>query len=178
MPAVYTEETSSTLRYLQIHSHRVICPASSFHQLIHTQGQIFLCPSSTSLLSEYIEWQWPLSGVHSIMRVKSAQAGEGSGCKPFHYIYHHVQSCGVRSSWEGRCNPPISTLPLCVLCGCCSLYRPQTKRIYIKYPIRTIGITLLLTWLLNSVKQRSDWLLKKKSLFLDYKRWLFYEDPQ
>ncbi len=25
---------------------------------------------------------WPLSGVYSIMRVKSAQAGEGGGCMP------------------------------------------------------------------------------------------------
>jgi hypothetical protein len=32
-----------------------------------------------------------LSGVHSIMRVKLAHAGEGGGCTPapFHYIYHH-----------------------------------------------------------------------------------------
>jgi hypothetical protein len=36
-------------------------------------------------------WQWSLSGVHSIMRVKSAQHGEGGGCmpSPFHSIYHH-----------------------------------------------------------------------------------------
>ncbi len=32
-----------------------------------------------------------LTGIHSIMRVKLAQAGEGGGCTPtpFHYIYHH-----------------------------------------------------------------------------------------
>jgi hypothetical protein len=38
------------------------------------------------------------SGVHSIMMEKLAQAGEGRGCTPtpFHYIYHHVQSCSVR----------------------------------------------------------------------------------
>ncbi len=36
---------------------------------------------------------------------------------PFHPNYRHVQSCGVRSSWEGRYTPPISTLPLYVLCG-------------------------------------------------------------
>jgi hypothetical protein len=32
-----------------------------------------------------------LSGVHLIMWVKLAQAGEGGGCTPtpFHYIYHH-----------------------------------------------------------------------------------------
>ncbi len=44
----------------------------------------------------------PLYGVHYIMMVKSAQAGMSGGCTstPFHYIYHHVQSCGVRSSWD------------------------------------------------------------------------------
>jgi hypothetical protein len=42
--------------------------------------------------TEYTEWQWPLSGVDSIMRVKLAQAGEGGGCTPFpfQYIYHHI----------------------------------------------------------------------------------------
>jgi hypothetical protein len=46
----------------------------------------------------HTEWQMPLSGVHSIMIQKLAQAGEGIGCTPtsFHYIFHHVQSCGVR----------------------------------------------------------------------------------
>jgi hypothetical protein len=39
------------------------------------------------------------------------------GCTPFHY--HHVQSCGVRSSVRGQIPyaPPISTLPKYVLCG-------------------------------------------------------------
>ncbi len=52
---------------------------------------------------EFLQPQSTQSGngdlVHSIMRVKSAQAGEGGRCKPtpFHYIYHHVQSCGVHS---------------------------------------------------------------------------------
>ncbi len=63
--------------------------------------------------------------------VKSAQPGEGGGCRtpsPFNSIYHHQQSCSVRSSWEGRYNPlisslegrytpPFSPLPLYVLCG-------------------------------------------------------------
>ncbi len=47
--------------------------------------------------------------------VKSAQLGEGGGCtsSPFHCIYyHHEQSCGVRSSWEGKYTPPVSPLPL------------------------------------------------------------------
>jgi hypothetical protein len=36
--------------------------------------------------------------VHAIMMVKSAQHSEGGGCtpSPFHFIYHHKQSCGVR----------------------------------------------------------------------------------
>ena len=51
------------------------------------------------------------------MMKKLAQLGEGGGFTPtlFHYNNHHVQSCGVRSSWEGRHTHPISTLPLYVL---------------------------------------------------------------
>ncbi len=43
--------------------------------------------------------------------------GWGLTPTPFRYIYHRVQSRGVRSIWEGRYTPPISTLPLCVLCS-------------------------------------------------------------
>ncbi len=61
------------------------------------------------------------SGVYSIMIVKSAQPGGGRGVRdpppPFHSIYHHEQSCGVRSSREGRNTPHISPLPFYVLCG-------------------------------------------------------------
>ena len=41
--------------------------------------------------TEYTELQPLLSGVHSVMRVKFALAGEGGGCTPtpFHYIYNH-----------------------------------------------------------------------------------------
>ncbi len=60
-----------------------------------------------------------LSGVHSIMVEKLAQAVDGGGCTPtlYNYIYYHVQSCDVRSSWEGRYTPSISSLPLYVLCA-------------------------------------------------------------
>ncbi len=36
---------------------------------------------------------------------------------PFHSIYHHQQSCGVRSSWEGRYmySPYFSCTPICTL---------------------------------------------------------------
>jgi hypothetical protein len=48
----------------------------------------------------HTEWQRALSGVHSIMMEKLAQAGEVGGCtpSPFQIIYHHVQSCSVRSN--------------------------------------------------------------------------------
>ena len=62
------------------------------------------------------EWPWPLSGVHSLMMVKPAQHSEGEGCTPstFHY---HEQSCNVRSRKQGRYTPPISSLPLYVICA-------------------------------------------------------------
>ncbi len=65
----------------------------------------------------HTEWQWPLSGDHSIMMVKSAQPGEGEGCTPslFHCVYHREQNSGA--SCERRYTPPISSLPLYVLCG-------------------------------------------------------------
>ncbi len=39
--------------------------------------------------------------VLSIMMERSALAREGGGVH-FHSVYHHIQSCSVRSSWEGR----------------------------------------------------------------------------
>jgi len=39
---------------------------------------------------------------------KISENGEGGGAPPF--IYHHVQSCGVRSSWEVRYTPPLTWL--------------------------------------------------------------------
>ncbi len=65
------------------------------------------------------EWQWPISGVHSIMRVKSALASEG--CSPIlvHHIYHHWQrklQCTLQlRGWTGY-TPPNSSLPLHILC--------------------------------------------------------------
>jgi hypothetical protein len=47
--------------------------------------------SSAVQNTEYTELQPLLSGVHSVMRVKSVLAGEGGGCTPTpsHYIYPH-----------------------------------------------------------------------------------------
>ena len=79
----------------------------------------YITASMWVYITEYTEWQWPLSGVHFIMMVHSAQPGEGGECtpSPFHSIYDHEQSCDVCSGWEGRIAPPISPLLLYALCG-------------------------------------------------------------
>jgi hypothetical protein len=41
-----------------------------------TPGEIILCTPQTR---EYIDWQWPLSCVHSVMMVFSAQLGDVGG---------------------------------------------------------------------------------------------------
>ncbi len=58
----------------------------------------------------HTEWQLPLSGVHSIMMVKSAHPDEGGGCTPFPFycIYHH--QAGVYALAERA-----DTLPLFLL---------------------------------------------------------------
>jgi hypothetical protein len=58
---------------------------------------------------------------HQDGKMSPGWLGLGYTLTPFHYIYHHVQSWCVRSSWEGRYTRPISTLPLYVL------YTPQSK---------------------------------------------------
>ncbi len=65
------------------------------------------------MTTEYPEWQWPLSGVHSILIVKWAQPSEGGGCTPFHTIIAITSNVfGLRSSWEGRYTPsPILLYP-------------------------------------------------------------------
>jgi len=54
--------------------------------------------------------------LHYDGKISLACWGEGGGSSPSPYrsVYHHKQSCGVRSSCEGRYTPPISTLPLYV----------------------------------------------------------------
>ncbi len=53
-----------------------------------TKSKLSVCNMSTT---EYTELRLLLSGVHSVMRVKSVLAGEGGGCTPTpsHYIYPH-----------------------------------------------------------------------------------------
>ncbi len=69
------------------------CPLPPFNYMF-SSGYWWSPPQSI-----YTEQQRLLSGIHSIMRVKLAQAGEGLGGRctptPFHYICHHQQSCSV-----------------------------------------------------------------------------------
>ncbi len=129
----YSFSPSPTCVYLST------CLTSFFHWLLsRCTSFLSLCylspsPPETCLVHLYYnhrvhtEWQWPISGVHSIMMEKNSLAGEGGGCTPtpFHSIYHHVQSCSVHSSWEGRYTPPISSLPLYVLCDYSLLISPD-----------------------------------------------------
>jgi hypothetical protein len=57
--------------------------------------------------------QWSLSAVHD---GNISPVWWGGGFTP-HSIYHHKQSCGVRSTWEGWHTPLISPLPLYALSG-------------------------------------------------------------
>ncbi len=104
--SIFTSPSSTTLDVLNSRVLKLTDESGfNFHRLYHR------VPT---------ERQWPLSGTHSIMMVKSAQPGEDGVCtpSPFRSIYHHEQSCGVHSSREGRYIPLfLSPLPLYVICG-------------------------------------------------------------
>jgi hypothetical protein len=68
----------------------------------------------------HTEWRRPLSGVHSIMMEILAQVGDGGGCTstPFLlYLPSRTYKVAVYAPAEWADTPPISSLPLYVLCG-------------------------------------------------------------
>ncbi len=68
--------------------------------------------------TENTEWQWPLSGVQSIMRVKSAQAGEGGGntLTPFPISTITYKIIVFATQLRGQIHSPyISSTPKCTL---------------------------------------------------------------
>ncbi len=74
------------------------------------------------------------------------KAGVHAHSTVFHSVFHYVQSCRVRSSWEGRYTPPISTLPLNVLCGAdCVVVRPATVTTHDRNPCHSC-ISALAVW--------------------------------
>ncbi len=68
--------------------------------------------------TEYTEWQRPLSGVHSIMMEKNFQAGGGGARPPPFTVSTITYKVGMYAPAERADTlPPVSTLPLYVLCG-------------------------------------------------------------
>jgi hypothetical protein len=73
-------------------------------------------------VTEYTELQLLLFGVHSVMRVKLALAGEGGGCGPPPLITFTITSkvaVYAPAEWadRGRHTNPVSSLGKYVLCG-------------------------------------------------------------
>ncbi len=65
-------------------------PSSSFHQLIQMQSH-----------RVQTVWQWPVSGVYSIMMVNQpSNAKVEVGSTPPFTLHHHEQNCDVRSRKE------------------------------------------------------------------------------
>ncbi len=74
--------------------------------------------------TEYTEWQRLLSGVHFIMRVKLAQAGEGGGARPPRLIiFTSFSKVAVYApaEWTDTLTPVSS------LVNICTLWSKQTK---------------------------------------------------
>ncbi len=127
--------------------------------------------------TEYTEWQRPLFDLYHYG--KNSPGWWGWPPTPFGYIYHHVQNCCVRSSWEGRyCIIPLFLLYLYIYSVVAAAYIDHKQESTLSTRLELSGLLRWWPGVLNPVKQRSDWLLKKNSLFLDYERWLLYEDPQ
>ncbi len=82
-------------------------------------GIPFYTSTGSLTTDHWVHTEWKCHFLAYITMEKSAKPAEGGGCTPtpFHCIYHHVQSCGVRCSWEGRYIPNMSTRPLYVLCA-------------------------------------------------------------
>ncbi len=97
--AIHSHLCSIALRFLFLHTHTT---SYGFLQLLYTAKEKggkgdrkpYLCPCP------WFKKFTATSGVLSFMIEKLAQAGEGGVCTatPFHYIQHHIQSCGLLSS--------------------------------------------------------------------------------
>ncbi len=122
-------------------------------------------------------WQLPLSGVHSIMMEKLAQPVEVGWCTPtpFHYFYHHVQSCGVRSS-EGadKYNPPIyRTLYPHTVYTIHSMVKKNTFTLWQSNRVYMLAISVSVfcghsSWIKGITKNYSSSQLQKQILTLTY----------
>jgi hypothetical protein len=66
---------------------------------------------------EYTEWQWPLSGVHSIMMVKSALAGvvRVGGARPPPFLPSRAKVVVYAQAERADTLPYFSSTPICTL---------------------------------------------------------------
>jgi hypothetical protein len=72
---------------LWLRSNRVLLSSGCQCNIVTGLGSI---PASSHRV--HTEWQLPLSGVHSILMEKLAQAGEGGGCMPMHPLLLYLPS--------------------------------------------------------------------------------------
>jgi hypothetical protein len=65
----------------------------------------------------HTEWQWPLSGIHFIMMVKSAQPGKGGGCAlPIWLSIPSRAKLWYTLQMRGQIHSPyFSSIPICTL---------------------------------------------------------------
>ncbi len=89
----------------------------------HTYG-IFLCKSEIFDLADSQPQSTHRVAIAAFWRtfrhdgkISRGWLGWGLHVHPLSLYHHHLQSCGVRSNWEGRYALPISTLPLYVFCA-------------------------------------------------------------
>ncbi len=97
--------------------------------------------------TEYTESQRLLSGVHSIMRVKLAQAGEGGGCTPTPFHLHlpspvKLQCTMLQLSGQIHYNPVSSLVKICTLWSAlhCKDKIPKFRNKY--FQKRNIGVSV------------------------------------
>ncbi len=81
----------------------------------HNMYTITITPTTPLPLSIFHP-SWPIPSWWKNQPRPGEGGGRGVHAHPLSlFIYHHVQSWGVRFSWECRYTPPISALPLHVL---------------------------------------------------------------
>jgi hypothetical protein len=130
-------ETFSNYRKLKL---MLSLPLPPFHPTSILVTSMEKRKKNTTLLllfdyfTEYTQRQWPLSGVHPIMRVKSSQTGEGGGVggRTFFPFTISVPSraklwCTLQLRWEIHYPYFSSTPTVYVLC---ELVRPSPPLLY------------------------------------------------
>ncbi len=93
---------------------------STYHVAKKNLGKTLRSKKFVGGPTEYTELQPLLSGLHSVMRVKSVLAGEGGGARPPPLITFTLTSkvaVYAPAEWACRYTDPVSSLLIYVLCG-------------------------------------------------------------